>query len=184
MEQTLTKPDPIKTIEQRLGQQAKWATEVEQFKKHTANDLNRINTDLVKLTDALTALRAAPPFAADELTERLGNLAAELADARQAEMNARQVAKDAKESHDLAVAFALAGANGAIDGKNAEARKVQQDKYLAEHVDVKREKAAWDAAQIALEQAQVDLRVIEDSFTATRAAAGLMAAQLTYLSGK
>jgi hypothetical protein len=178
-------------IETSLSKQRTWAAGVDQqlaglaaFKSGYVSDVNRINNDLVTLEKALQSLQSQPPFAADELAAHLTELVEQLTAARHAEMNARQVAKDAKESYELAVVFALAEANGATDGKNAETRKVQQDKYLAEHADVRREKAAWDAAQMTLEQAQVDLRVIEDSFTATRAAAGLMAAQLQYMSGR
>ena len=183
MEKTLidTSAEYITT---RLNAQARWAQTVEIFKKAQVVENNRVNTELVRLNDALARLTAQPPFATAELVNQLDDLVDDLTAARDTEMQARQVVKELKESLDLATVFALSGANGKVDGKNDEARKTNRALYLAEHDEVKLARAALNAAEMRLEQAQVDLKCVDDEFSACRAIANLMAAQMTYMSGK
>jgi hypothetical protein len=171
-------------ITKRLNKQARWASGIE--------------TQLARLNEALTAVRATPPLDTTELATRLTELVGKLAAARQQEMNARRIAKDAEESYKLAIAFALGsapldpdrkGKDGAphytvIEDSNDKGRDRREKEYLAAHGEVQAAKAGLAAAQAALEQAQVDLKIIEDEFTSAQAAARLMAAQLTYLSGR
>jgi hypothetical protein len=184
-------PDKTAEIERRLNRQAEWATGVERqltglaaFKSAHAVDLNKINTDLARLQTELDTVCQQAPFAVEELAARLDTVFDALKTAREAELLARQALRDQQESYDLAVAFALSSANGAVDGKNEESRKVAKTTYLANHEDVKREKMALDAAQLRSEEAVLAVRTAEDEFSATRAVASLTAAQLTYLGGK
>ena len=174
----------LAAVIKRLDNQSTWATSMERFKAAHTVEINGINTELVKLNDALARLHAEPPVAVGELVTRLEGLVAQLTAAREQELQARQELNEAKETLELTTAFALSSANGAVDGKNEEQRKTAKAVYLAGHAEVRAAQAALDAAQLQSEQAQVDLRCAEDAFSATRATASLMAAQLNYLSGR
>jgi hypothetical protein len=115
---------------------------------------------------------------AQTVTTSLLELPAQLAAMRQDEAGLRSSVNEAKETVDFAIANALMAANGAIDGKNEEQRKVQRTAYLAQNKDVQESKRLLASTEAAAEGTEIHRRELEDRLSALKALANLIAAEL------
>lgn len=118
-----------------------------------------------------------------ELIKQLDQQPGEIDVARRAEAAAKLARDEAREDYDLAVVNALMSANGALDGKNSDERKMKSDAYLAQHQVVRQAKLRLSQADSALLEAQLDRQREEDVFTALRTEARLVAAYLEFVAG-
>lgn len=118
-----------------------------------------------------------------ELLAELRQMPGEIDVARRAEAAAKLARDEAREDYDLAVVNALMSANGALDGKNSDERKMKSDAYLAQHQVVRQAKLRLSQADSALLEAQLDRQREEDVFTALRTKARLLAAYLEFVAG-
>lgn len=139
-----------------------------------------------KLSELEAALAARPnlPDGVAELVAELRGLPGRLDAARRVEAAARMAKRQAAEDYELAVANALMSANGQIDGKNEETRKVQRAAYLAGHPGVKAAKSELDAVEGDLIGAELEISNVTAVESAVRNQARLVAAALQYMSGK
>ncbi len=119
-----------------------------------------------------------------ELVNRLRAQPGEIDVTRRKETAARLARDDARENYDLAVVNALMSANGALDGRNAEERKLKTDAYLAQQAEVRAAKVRLARAESELLDAQLERQKEEDVFAALRTEARLVAAYLEYLAGE
>lgn len=106
-----------------------------------------------------------------------------LYEARQVENGARLARDEAKENLDIAVTNALISANGQVDGKNAEERKLKSDAYLGKHPEVIGARRALSQAEWALLDASNERMRQEDVFAALRAEARAIGSYLEYVAG-
>ncbi len=119
-----------------------------------------------------------------ELVNRLRAQPGEIDVTRRKETAARLARDDARENYDLAVVNALMSANGALDGRNAEERKLKADAYLAQHAGVRAAKEALARAEAVWQDAQLDRMKEEDVFAALRTEARIVAAYLEFMAGE
>ena len=99
-----------------------------------------------------------------ELVNRLRAQPGEIDVTRRKETAARLARDDARENYDLAVVNALMSANGALDGRNAEERKLKTDAYLAQQAEVRAAKVRLARAESELLDAQLERQKEEDVF--------------------
>jgi len=118
-----------------------------------------------------------------ELVNRLRAQPGEIDVTRRKETAARLARDDARENYDLAVVNALMSANGALDGRNAEERKLKTDAYLAQQAEVRAAKVRLARAESELLDAQLERQKEEDVFAALRTEARLVAAYLEFVAG-
>jgi len=123
----------------------------------------------------------------EQLRDLVNNLRAqpgEIDVARRAEAAAKLARDEAREDYDLAVVNALMSANGTLDGRNAEERKLKSDFYLAQHAGVRAAKETLARAEAVWQDAQLDRMKEEDVFAALRAEARITAAYLEFMAGE
>lgn len=118
------------------------------------------------------------------LMNRLRAQPGEIDVARRKEASAKLARDAAREDYDLAVVNALMAANGTLDGRNAEERKLKSDAYLAEQASVKVAKERLAKSEAELLNAQLERQKEEDVFAALRTEARLVAAYLECLAGE
>lgn len=119
-----------------------------------------------------------------ELVNRLRAQPGEIDVTRRKETAARLARDDARENYDLAVVNALMSANGALDGRNAEERKLKTDAYLAQQAEVRAAKVRLARAESELLDAQLERQKEEDVFAALRTEARIVAAYLEFMAGE
>jgi hypothetical protein len=120
------------------------------------------------------------PFLPENIVATLVSLPKQLQDNDNAIAQAQTTLDELKESLDLEIVNASLNANA--DGKNAEARKMQTDKAIAESQEVKAAKSAWLGGKSRLESLQAENKQMSRSFAAMCHIAELKAAQMILMS--
>lgn len=119
-------------------------------------------------------------FSPANIVATLADLPKQLQNSDNAIAAAENTVNELQESLDIAkVNVSL---NAVLDGKNAEARKMQLDKALSESQEVKAAQAAVMSAKIRLEQLQAENKQLSRSFAAWCHVAELKSAQMNLMS--
>jgi hypothetical protein len=87
-----------------------------------------------------------------------------------------------RQRADLEAARLDAVINAVVDGKNAEARKLQQEQAVAASPEVKRAEQAASETENAIANAEVDAKRLARQFQATLALSELQSARLNAMS--
>lgn len=119
-------------------------------------------------------------FSPGSIAATLANLPKQLQENDLAIVTAQTALDELKESFELAIVNA--SLNAPADGKNAEQRKLQTDRAVAENAEVKAARAAWLGAKTRLEQQQAENKQLSRSFAAWCHIAELKAAQMLLMS--
>ncbi len=119
-------------------------------------------------------------FSPDGIAATLVNLPKQLQDSDNTIATAQNTVDELHESLEIAITNASLNANP--DGKNADARKLQLDKAIAENQEVKAARSAWLGAKSRLEQLQAENKQMSRLFAAWCHVAELKAAQMILMS--
>lgn len=119
-------------------------------------------------------------FSPDGIVATLVSLPKQLQENDNAIAQAQITVDELKESLELATVNASLNANA--DGKNADARKLQTDKAIAESAEVKAARSAWLGAKSRMELLQSENKQLSRTFAAMCHVAELKAAQMILMS--